>query len=135
MASGGVANQNRDNWVDRSAFVCAGRTVGSASQFNCNVGVNPASDPAPIGRFGNSGVGILTGPGTVNLSMGMGKTFSIMERVRAKIEGSFTNLPNHTNLADPRLNLTNSSFGTITSERSSEFGGHRTGQVGVRIEF
>ena len=42
-------------------------------QFNCNV--------APIGRFGNSGVGVLLGPGTVNLSMGMGKDFRIAERL------------------------------------------------------
>ena len=99
------------------------------------LGINPASDPSPIGRFGNSGVGILEGPGTINLSMGLGKSFHLTERLVAKIEGSFTNLPNHTNLGDPRLNLTSSSFGRITAERSSEFGGHRTGQVGVRIEF
>jgi len=79
--------------------------------------------------------GILEGPGTVNLSMGFGKTFNITERFLAKIEGSYTNLPNRTNYADPRLSITSSSFGKITSERSSEFGGHRTGQVGVRLEF
>jgi hypothetical protein len=135
VASGSISNQNRDQWLDRSAFVCAGRLAGTADQFNCNVGINPASDPSPIGRFGNSGVGILEGPGTINLSMGLGKSFHFTERVVAKIEGSFTNLPNHTNLGDPRLNLTSSSFGKITAERSAEFGGHRTGQVGVRIEF
>lgn len=135
IASGTVTNQTRDLWFDRNAFVCPGRVAGSSTQFNCGIGINPASDPAPIGRFGNSGVGILEGPGTVNLSMGVGKAFVITERVRAKIEASFTNLPNHTNLADPRLAITSSAFGKITSERSAEFGGHRTGQVGVRLEF
>lgn len=135
VASGEVSNRDRNRWIDRSAFVCPGRTAGAANQFDCRIGINPASDLAPLGRFGNSGIGILTGPGTVNLSMGLGKSFAIRERARLKIEGSFTNLPNHTNLADPRLNITSSAFGRITSERSAEFGGHRTGQVGVRLDF
>ncbi len=135
VASGSVSNPTVAQWVDRSAFVCPGQTAGSATQYNCSIGINPASDPAPIGRFGNAGVGILEGPGTVNLSMGFGKTFAIKERLKIKIEGSFTNLPDHTNYADPILNLTNSSFGKVTAERGAEFGGHRTGQVGTRIEF
>jgi len=48
-----------------------------------------------------------------------GKVVHFTERVVAKIEGSSTNLPNHTNLGDPRLNLTSSSFGKITAERSA----------------
>ena len=67
--------------------------------------------------------------------MSFGKAFHITERFLAKIEGSYTNLPNHINYADPGLKITSSSFGKITSERSSEFGGHRIGQVGVRLEF
>src|SRR5439155_133009 len=62
IASGNVSNQSVTQWIDRNAFVCPGRIAGSADQFNCSVGINPASDPAPIGRFGNSGIGILTGP-------------------------------------------------------------------------
>lgn len=129
------ANQNRDTWVNRNAFVCPGRVPGSSTQYNCRVGLNPASDPAPIGRFGNAGFGIIQGPGTINLSMSLGKSFAITERVRFKIDGSFTNLPNHVNLADPVLNLTNSAFGRITSARGAEFGGSRTGQVSARLEF
>jgi hypothetical protein len=135
LASGSVPNPSRDNFVDRSAFACPGQAAGSANQFNCHIGINPATDLAPIGRFGNSGIGIVEGPGTFNLSMALGKSFRITERVAAKIEGSFTNLPNHTNLADPILSLTNKSFGKITSARDAEFGRGRTGQVGVRIEF
>ena len=57
VATGTVANQSVNQWVDRNAFVCPGRPP-VRRPFNCNVGINPASDP-PIGRFGNSGVGIL----------------------------------------------------------------------------
>jgi hypothetical protein len=65
----------------------------------------------------------------------LGKTFSVAEKLKIKIEGSFTNVLNHTNYADPNLNIASSAFGQITSERAAEFGGHRTGQVGARIEF
>lgn len=137
VGSGSVSSPTAALWLDRNSFICPGRVAGAANQFNCAVGINPASDLAPIGRFGNSGIGIVQGPGTINLSMGFGKTFSIGERLKAKIEGSFTNLPDHVNLADPRLTITSGSFGSITSERSqlADFGGHRTGQVGVRLEF
>ncbi len=134
IASGSVASPSRDQWIDPNAFVCPGQTVG-ANQFNCHIGINPATDLAPIGRFGNSGIGIIEGPGTFNLSMALGKSFRITERFAAKVEGSFTNLPNHTNLADPITNITNRSFGKITSARDAEFGRGRTGQVGVRLEF
>jgi hypothetical protein len=56
-------------------------------------------------------------------------------RLRVKLQGSFTDIFDRTNLADPILNLNNSSFGKITSAVSTEFAGARTGQVGVRIEF
>lgn len=127
-------NQNRDSWITRSAFVCAGQTVG-ANQYNCAIGVNPAKDLAPIGRFGNSGVGIIEGPGTINLSSGMAKYFRITERFKAGFEATFTNILNHTNLADPNLTITSSSFGKITSARAADFGGSRTGQVAVRLQF
>src|SRR5260370_33591843 len=42
--SGNVANQDRNHWLDRNAFVCPGRIAGAADQFNCRIGINPASD-------------------------------------------------------------------------------------------
>ncbi len=135
VGKGTVSNPNANQFFDRSAFVCPGRTAGSADQFNCHIGINPASDLPPIGRFGNSGIGILEGPGSFNLSAALGKSFAITERVAIKVEGSFTNVPNHINLADPNLNVGSSAFGQITRARDAEFGAGRTGQVGVRIDF
>jgi hypothetical protein len=91
--------------------------------------------PLPIGRFGNAPVGSIIGPGTVNLSTGLSKTFAITETVRLRAEGTFTNVLNHTNLADPNLDISKTNFGIITSARGSDFGGARSGQVSVRIEF
>lgn len=134
IGNGAVDSPTADRWLDRSAFLCPGREPG-ALQFNCSVGVLPGRDPAPIGRFGNSGVGIVTGPGTVGWNLGMSKTFSLVERVNLRLEGSFTNIPNWVNLADPVLNVTDSNFGRITSARGTGFGGGRTGQVALRLQF
>jgi hypothetical protein len=71
----------------------------------------------------------------VNLNAGLSKKFAVTERVHIKIEGSFTNVLNHVNLANPVLAIDNTSVGQITSARPADFGGSRTGQVGARIEF
>jgi len=134
LANGSVPNPTASRWLNPAAFTCPGVsnwTIGSP----CTIGDNPASDASPIGRFGNSGIGLVTGPGTVNLSTALGKSFAITERVHFKIEASFTNLFNHVNLADPVAAIDNPSFGQITSARGSDFGGYRTGQISARIDF
>jgi hypothetical protein len=127
IRSGNLDNPTADRWWDREAFVCPGRLPGSPDQFNCNV--------PPIGRFGNGGVGTLVGPGTINLSMGIGKQFPIRERATLKFEASFTNLPNHPNLANPGNNITSIAFGRTTSARGADSGGNRIGQMALRLEF
>lgn len=134
VGDGNLSNPTRDKWADIGAFACPGSPNWQANK-PCRTGISPTSDPAPIGRYGNSGVGIIHGPSTVNLSAGLAKTVNLTERFKLKVEGSFTNVLNHTNLADPNLSIDSSSFGRITSARASEFGGSRTGQVSARIEF
>jgi hypothetical protein len=135
-ATGELAEPDRTRWLDRSAFVCPGRVPGAADQFNCSVGVLPGRDIAPIGRFGNSGVGIAVGPGTFSWNAGMRKSFVLAERLKMRLEGTFTNVPNWTNLGDPISNINDNNFGRITGTRGgSDFGGNRTGQVSLRLEF
>jgi hypothetical protein len=134
VRNGSLSNPTASQWFDPTAFVCPG-TPGWTLGTPCTIGDNPATDLAPIGRFGNSGIGIVTGPGTVNLSTALGKSFLITERVKVKIEGSFTNVFNHVNLADPINDISNPSFGQITAARGSDFGGYRTGQISGRVEF
>ncbi len=134
IANGSLSNPTAGQWFNPSAFVCPGTPGWSVGQA-CTIGDNPSTDLAPIGRFGNSGIGVVVGPGTVNLSTALGKSFLITERFRFKIEGSFTNIFNHVNLADPVNDITNPSFGQITAARGSDFGGYRTGQISARIEF
>jgi hypothetical protein len=134
VGNGSVPNPNANQWLDPTAFVCPG-TPGWTTGQPCTIGVNPLTDLAPIGRFGNSGLGVVVGPGTVNLSTALGKSFNLGERFKFKIEGSFTNVMNHVNLNDPQLAIDAPSFGQITSARGSDFGGYRTGQISGRIEF
>lgn len=126
-------NQNRNQWIDPTAFVCPSNDTANPiiAGNACTVGVNSL----PIGRFGTEKVGSITGPGTVNLSAGLNKTFNLTESFRLRAEGTFTNVLNHANLADPVLDTTSAAFGKITQARGSDFAGSRTGQVSLRLEF
>ncbi len=105
-----------------------------------------APTPPGAGRFGNAGVGILQGPGTAAVSMGVAKRFAITEKVHARFETTFTNVLNHTNFAPPvtsinvdaNNNVLPSSqqlFGQLTAPQTAENAGNRTGQAALRIDF
>ena len=128
------AHRSRNQWVKPAAFACpsnSGYTAASYAGNDCGVGVTSA----PIGRFGNESVGDIEGPGTVNWSAGLSKQFTITESLHLRTEATFTNVLNHTNLNDPLLDITNPNFGKITTARGSDFGGNRTGQISIRLEF
>jgi hypothetical protein len=127
------ANQNASNWINLGAYTCPGIPSWSPGT-SCTIGTN-STTLKPIGRFGNAGIGKVVGPGTFNLNLGLSKTFSFTERLRLKAGASFTNVLNHLNLADPELNISSGGFGKITSARSSDFGGSRTGVVFLRLDF
>jgi hypothetical protein len=91
---------------------------------------------AGVGRFGTAGVGTLVGPATVAVAAGLAKNFQITERVRIRLESTFTNLPNHPNFREPASNITTpTTFGSLRQVQSSENSGNRTGQVALRIQF
>jgi hypothetical protein len=101
--------------------------------FNIN-----AFAPTPVGaaRIGNSGVGILEGPGTVAVSAGLAKSMAIRENMHLRFEATFTNVLNHPNYAPPATNISNpGTFGILQSQQTSENAGNRTGQVALRFDF
>ncbi len=109
----------------------AGR--GGTQYFNISAFALP---PANAGRFGNCGVGILEGPGMMDVDAGLAKRFNLGERVHARFEATFTNIPNHTNYAPPALNIGSpSSFGQLSSALPQGEGGNRTGQLAIRMDF
>jgi hypothetical protein len=141
-----LSNRTRLNWYNTGAFTCPGYS-GWLPGTPCTTGSGSGSVPLPIGRFGNAQAGSAPGPGLVNLSTGLSKSFTITEQIRLRAEGTFTNILNHTNLGDPNMNLSSPDFGQINGtvgnnspnwavgSVGTDFGGARTGQVAVRIEF
>jgi len=132
-------HRTRLNWVNPGALTCpglSGFTIGSS----CTTGSGRGPRPLPIGRFGNLRPGSIVGPGTVNLSTGLSKSFHVTERVNLRAEGTFTDILNHTNLGDPNVNISSPSFGLITNSiDGGTFGAGngeaRTGQVSMRLDF
>jgi hypothetical protein len=127
------ANRTRAQWLNPNAFACPTNSGPpyTVARNACGVGVSSA----PIGRFGNESVGDIVGPGTVNWSAGLSKRIEITSNLHLRAEGTFTNVLNHTNLNDPNMNITSPTFGMIQTNRGSDFGGARTGQVSMKLEF
>jgi hypothetical protein len=100
---------------------------------------NPAAfttTPIGAGRFGNAGVGILQGPDTAAVSLGLAKVLPISESVHLRFESTFTNVLNHTNFAPPATQIDNTStFGQLTAPTTAENAGNRTGQLALRLDF
>jgi len=95
-----------------------------------------AFPPPNAGRFGNAGVGILQGPGTAAVSLGLAKVFPITQAVRLRFESTFTNVLNHTNFAPPATQVDNTqTFGQLTAATTAENAGNRTGQFALRLDF
>ncbi|HSB16779.1 MAG TPA: TonB-dependent receptor [Bryobacteraceae bacterium] len=110
-------------WFDKTAFVVPGDVTGDGRPD-----VN-------VGRFGNSAPNVIEGPGALLLDAGLHKQFRITERLRASLEGTFTNALNHPNYGSPNTNIRSGSVGRITSLYSRYGAGPRSGRVGLRIEF
>ncbi|HET9176910.1 MAG TPA: carboxypeptidase regulatory-like domain-containing protein [Terriglobia bacterium] len=58
----------------------------------------------PNGRFGNSGVNILEGPGLNNQSVSLTKNFPVTERVHIEFSAMASNVFNHPNFENPGTN-------------------------------
>jgi hypothetical protein len=124
-----VKQQRPDCVAGQSGYLA---NPATADYFNVNAYSIPASD---IGRFGNCGVGILEGPGTVSFSMSVGKNFPITERIGLRYEAQFANLFNIVNDAPPNTNVASSSFGLISQSQQVEQGGPRSIQMMLRLRF
>jgi len=113
IRSGRLANPTIERWFDLEAFV-----------------------PPPSGRFGNSAMHILEGPGTKLWNAGVFRSFPFSERVRLRVEATFTNVSNTPNFGQPATDLANrAAAGRITSLQFVDRAGARTTQLGMRLEF
>jgi len=90
-----------------------------------------AYEVAPRGQFGNSGKGILDGPGLINVDIGLMKSFAIRENTRLQFRAEFFNLGNHPNFAPPNSTVNSTSVGIISSTVTEA----RQIQFGLRLDF
>ncbi|MBL8229823.1 MAG: TonB-dependent receptor [Bryobacterales bacterium] len=94
----------------------------------------------PIGRFGNSGKGVIYGtPGNV-MHGTLAKHFLLKERVRFRLEFLGTNVLNHPNYMNPNTNVTDlgtAGVVTATMDRNAKFDSAipREMQAQLRIEW
>jgi hypothetical protein len=108
IGSGKVDNPTLEHWIDRSAFVSA-----------------------PLGTFGDAGVGILRAPGYWNLDMSISKRFLTIGNQYFLFRGELFNALNHPNFGPPDRNIQSQNFGTITST----VGDARVAQLVVKYYF
>jgi hypothetical protein len=96
IADGNLPDDQRtlERWFDTSAFV---------------------APPAGIGRFGNSGVYILQGPGLNVFHFGTQKDVVFTERMRLKLEMTSTNFFKHPNFNNPAATIGTSTYVRILS--------------------
>ncbi len=106
-----------------SPNLASGQSI--AHWFNTAAFVQPA-----LYTFGDAGVGIIRGPGLINLDFSVLRTFRVTERVRTEFRGEFFNALNHTNFGNPGSALGAPAFGVISGA-----GPAREIEVGVRVLF
>jgi hypothetical protein len=84
--------------------------------------------------FGNSGTGIVTGPGQANLDFALSKTMIVnwpIEKSSLQFRAEFYNSLNHPQFANPDTNFTSPTFGVISSTAVNA----RVGQLALKFEF
>jgi hypothetical protein len=122
------SGQSINNFFDTAAFTVPG----------CPAAVPLCTNPANLGRFGNSGVNILRGPDLVVLDFAASKYFSITERVRLQFRLLGSNIFNHPNFAQPAANISSpGTVGQITGTFGELQGNEESRQfhISLRVEF
>src|SRR5215831_4307173 len=84
--------RNANNWINKAAFAIA-----------------------PDSRYGNSPVGNIEGPGLQNYDVSVSKNFQMKERFNLRFQTDFFNAFNVSNFTGLNVNLSSSSFGTLST--------------------
>jgi len=116
--------------------------TGGPSSSKLNKYFNTAcfTNPSVVGvdgiatAFGNSGTGIVDGPGQANLDLALSKTVPLnwpVERANLQFRAEFFNAFNHPQFANPDTNFASPTFGVISSTAVNP----RVGQVALRFSF
>ncbi|HEY2014017.1 MAG TPA: hypothetical protein VGH38_10985, partial [Bryobacteraceae bacterium] len=108
-------------------------TFAGLQYFNPASFVNPtviSSDGATL--FGNSGQGIVSGPGQVNFDVSLTKDTRIAEKHNLQLRVEFFNLANHPQFANPGTARNNAAlFGLINATSTNP----RLIQIALKYSF
>lgn len=85
---------------------------------------------SPETRRGNSGMGIVTGPGLYTWDTSLRKSFRLTERFRVRFQADSTNLLNHANFRNLQAKISNKQYGQVT-----QCGPARNLQFGLKLMF
>jgi outer membrane receptor protein involved in Fe transport len=113
----GGERQSRPNRIANGALPGSQRTVDRYFDINAFrvLQTNPAADGfVPFQAFGNSGVGVLRGPGLFNIDFNLSKNFALTEKHALQFRAEFFNALNRTNFGVPGVNISSGGFGQIT---------------------
>jgi hypothetical protein len=98
-----------------------------------------AFGPPAAGSFGTSAKGVIKGPGSNTLNVGLAKHFRFTEQVRLRWEITATNFFNTPNYNNPGVNITSlAAAGVITAaggEQPLDTSGPRAFRTGLRLEW
>ncbi len=122
-------------WFDPAAFVhtaaCTQSGSGAARKTSC------PTDPYGFVPFapGNSGRGILDGPGRQAINASLLKNFTVGERKTVQLRWETFNIFNHPNFLLPNRNYNETAAGAIDNVADSGQGGPRVMQFALRYQF
>ena len=121
--------QTVSNWFNVAAFKVPG----------CPDSNPICTNPASIGRFGNSGVDILQGPPMRNVDLALLKDFAVHERLKVQFQAIFANAFNHPSFANPGADISSpNTAAQITGTRFNYLkgsGASRSITLALRIRF
>lgn len=103
------------NWLNNAAF---------AKPVNTGVGTG----------FGNAVKGSLRGPGYSNWDGSVVRTFPVYHEAKLDFRVEYFDILNHTELGNPATGLSSTTFGTITSNYTSD-SGFRIAQFSLKLTF
>ena len=114
-----TAATERPNWVSNPNVMPSGVQQNIYHWFNTAAFVSPSQY-----TFGNSGNGIILGPGYFNLDAGVHREFAIREQMKIQFRWEMFNTLNRSNFNNPNAAIGTAPYGTISSTlpaRSMQF--------------
>jgi hypothetical protein len=130
IADGNLPSGQRSvqRFFDASAFAIPG----------CPAANPICSNPVQVGRFGNAGLNVLSGPPIRNLDFGLLKEVTFLERFRLRFTLTMVNALNHPSFTTPATNINApGTVATISGQTRPLLGepGPREIDFGLRLSF